>query len=415
MLKRLEEWYAVKEVIGISCTLGSDETLFNICRLRRQGDSIDIIEQKPDVDKGELLRYMEGKKSLPISLHIQGRGILIKELDATETLSVDQIRAVFPNYSEEAYVHSYLTGTERTWLALMRKELLEEMLESFWDSGLDVARVFIGPAVAANVLDQLNGYSGNYLFDGHYIQRDNETKQWQSYRYEMGLKATYAIKVQGADIPERAVMAYAAAFSLLMHNFVADLHIDVAIVNDRFDDLLQKLRFKTNGIVLLIVLFVLLIINTVMYMYYQDKYEALNYQTKENFSNASELEKLSTTVAENDALLLQLGWNGGLYKSWIINQLAKSLEGRKGIDWQKVEINPYTARRLGATMGEVDNRYKISVSGICLTLGELERWVRTLGHKPWVEQVEISRFVDQNKPNAVGKDFVVTIHYTYDF
>ncbi|TYR36352.1 hypothetical protein FXV77_10620 [Sphingobacterium phlebotomi] len=415
MLKRLEELYSIKEVIGISCTLDSEGPLFNICHLKRQGDSIDIVEQKSCADKAELFRYLEGKRSLPLSLHLQGRGVLVKQLKGVETVTLEHILSVFPNYSEETYVNSYIAGVEVGWLALMKKELLEEMLQSFWSKELDVVRVFIGPAVAANILDQLNGYSGNYLFDGHVIQRDNETGQWQSYRYEMGLKATYAIKVQGTDITERSVMAYAAAFAVLMHRLVPNLQIDMTTVTDRFDELLQKQRFKTNGIAILIVLFVLLMVNTMLYMYYQDKYEAMNYQTKENFSNANELEKLSAAVANNDVLLLQLGWNGGLQKSWIINQLAKSIEGRKGIDWQKVEINPYTTRRLGGTVREADNRYKISIAGICLTLGELERWVRTLGHRPWVEQVEISRFVDQNKPNATGKDFVVTIHYTYAF
>lgn len=415
MLKRPEEWCAVNEVIGISCTLDAEGSLFNLCHLKRQGASIDIVSQKSCADRIELFSYLEDKKSLPFSLHVQGRGVLIKQLKGVETVTLDHILSVFPNYSEETYVNSYIAGAEVGWLALMRKELLEEMLQSFWGSGLDVVRVFIGPAVVANVLDQLNGYSGNYLFDGHLIQRDNETGQWQSYRYEMDLKATYAIKVQGAGIAERSVMAYAAAFSLLMHRFVPDLHIGIMAVNDRFEDLLQKLRFRTNGIAILASFFVLLIINSILYVHYQDRYQKLDDRSRESFSNVSELERISGSITANDTLLCQLGWNGGAQKSWIINQLAKSLEGRTGIDWQGVEINPYVVRRFGGTVGEVDNRYKILITGVCLSLSELERWVRTLGHKPWVEQVEISRFVDQNKPNAMGKDFIVTIHYTHDF
>lgn len=415
MLKRLQEWYNVKEVIGISCTFGPDTLLFNLCHLKRQGDSIDIVHQKSYADQTELFSYLDGKTSLPIALHIEGRGILVKQLNEVEAITREHILAVFPNYSEETYVHSYMAGVESGWLALMRKELLEEILQPFRDRELNVVRVFIGPSVVENVLDQLNGYSGDYLFDGHHILRENSTKQWQSYRYEMGLKASYAIKIQGMDIAEQAVMPYATAFSVLLHRFLPELHVDIPAVRDRFDELLQKLRFTVNGIAILITFFILLLINTMMYRYYQDRYEALNYQTKENFSNVSELENLSAAAANNDALLLQLGWSGGLQKSWIINHLAKSLEERKGIDWQKVEINPYSTNRSGGVMTEADNRYQISITGICLTLGELERWVRALGRRPWIEQIAISRFVDQNRPNAVGKEFVVTIHYTYDF
>lgn len=415
MLKRLQEWYNVKEVIGISCTLNSEKPAFNLCHLKRQGDSIDIVHQKSYADQTELFSYLDGKTAWPIALHIQGRGVLVKQLNEVEAVTREHILAVFPNYSEETYGYSYMAGVESGWLALMRKELLEEILQSFKDRALDVVRVFIGPSLAENVLDQLNGYSGEYFFDGHHILRENSTKQWTTYRYEPGTKARYAIKIQGMDIAENAVMAYAAAFSVLLHRLVPERHVDIPSVRDRFDELLQKLRLTVNGIAILITFFILLLINTMLYMYYQDRYEALNYQTKENFSNVSEVENLSAAAANNDALLLQLGWGGGLQKSWIINQLAKSLEERKGIDWQKVEINPYSTNRSGSVMTEADNRYQISITGICLTLGELERWVRALGHRPWVEQIAISRFVDQNRPNAVGKEFVVTIHYTYDF
>lgn len=415
MLKRLQEWYNVKEVIGISYTFGPDTLLFNLCHLKRQGDSIDIVHQKSYADQTELFSYLDGKTSLPIALHIQGRGILVKQLNEVEAITREHILAVFPNYSEETYVHSYMAGVESGWLALMRKELLEEILQPFRDRELNVVRVFIGPSVVENVLDQLNGYSGDYLFDGHHILRENSTKQWQSYRYEMGLKASYAIKIQGMDIAEQAVMPYATAFSVLLHRFLPELHVDIPAVRDRFDELLQKLRFKTNGVLILVIFFVLLLINSILYVHYQGRYDELEYRSRENFANVSELERLSTSVSLNDTLLRQLGWNGGVQKSWIINQLGKSLEERKGVNWLEVAINPHAVSRFGGMVSENDNRYKISITGICHTLGELERWVRTLGQMPWVEQVEISRFVDQNKPNAVGKDFIVTLLYTYDF
>lgn len=415
MLKRLQEWYNVNGVIGISCTLDAGKPTFNLCHLKRQADSVDISFQKFYADQTELFTYLDGKNSLPISLHIQGRGILVKQLHGVDDVTLEHILAVFPNYSEETYVYSYMAGTDGGWLVLMRKELLEEIIQSFRNKGMDVVRVFIGPSVVENILGQLNGYSGDYLFDGHHIRRDNDTQQWQSYRYEIGLKASYAIKIQGMDIAERSVMPYAAAFSILLHRFVPSLHVDIPEINDRFDELLQKLRFKANGVLILAVFFMLLMINGILYVHYQGRYDELAYRSRENFSNADELERLSTSVSLNDTLLRQLGWNGGVQKSWIINQLAKSLEGRQGIHWEQVAINPHTINRSGGVVSESDNRYKISIMGICQTLGDLERWVRMLGQMPWVEQVEISRFVDQNKPNTVGKDFMVTLLYTYDF
>ncbi|NQD71524.1 hypothetical protein HP439_12395 [Sphingobacterium shayense] len=415
MWDKVEQWYSVKEAIGISCLIGSQDTVFNLCRVKRDRDGIDILDNKSFSNRDELARYLKEYKHLPVAFQVQGRGILIKSIPRLEEVSKDDIVPVFPNYNEEEYVFSYFAGLQSAWLALARVELVKDLFSFFQQTGIQVVRLFVGPFVVDNVLDQLNGYSGHFSFDGHQISRHVEQKVWESYTYDPALKSRFSVKLQGADIAEQYVMAYAAGFSLLLHHFVQDLHVSYPQADDYFDEHLQKERFKINGMVLLIVFFVLLLVNTVLYTHYQSKYEMIDYQSKEHFSNTSELGKLSESVSRNDSLLVALGWNGGIEKSWLINQLTLSLKETSGMEWQEVEINPVVARRFGGTQGEIDNRFKIVVTGSCQRLNELETWVRTLGQLPWLNQVEISKFVDQKKHGSILKDFVVSMHYSYDF
>lgn len=414
MWQKLEEWYAIKEAVGLSCFLGLQGAVYNLCRVRRDTDVVDILDRRTVSSKDDLMRCLRDWRELPIAVQMQGRGILLKEMPATEAVENEQILPVFPNYREDEYVFSYHGGLQNGWLALARTELLDRILTDLRREHMEVVRVFLGPFVADNVLDQLNGYSGHYAFDGHQITRDMEQKKWRSYSYLPAEKARFAVKVGGMDIAENYVIAYAAAFSVLMHRYVADVHVPYEPVDERLDEFRQKIRFKVNGLILLGGLFVLLLLNTVLFTYYKGKYEAIDYQAKENLSDVNETGRLVATVGGNDSLLVALGWNGGLRKSWLLNQLALSLAGKEGVDWHDVQISPVAVRRFGEK-AETDSRYRIQVSGSCRTLNDLESWVRTLNHLNWIKQVEISRFVDQNKPNSTRKDFVVSMEYTYDF
>lgn len=415
MRQKIEQWYAFDEVIGLSCTLQAQTMVYNVCRIKRVKDAVELLDRKVCADWEELLLYLKAYRSVPIALQLQGKGILIKEMPLTPELAKEQIQAVFPNYNPADYAHSYFPGMQKAWLSLTRLDRVEGLLGNLREEGLQVLRLFIGPFVLENILDQLNGYSGHFSFDGHQITRNMELQRWEDYRYAVEEKARFSTKIQGADIAENYLMAYAAAFSLLMDGFVEALHSEHAALDTQFDDFKQRIRFKKNGLLLLGGFFILLLINTLLYTAYQGKYEAIDYQTKENFSNASEQLQLADKVRQNDSLLLALGWNGGLQKAWLLNQLAASLQGHLGIAWQSLSINPEEARRMGMVMAPQDNRFRIQLLGSCRTLNELEAWLRELRHRQWLEQVEISKFLDQNKPNSSQKDFVLNMRYTYDF
>ncbi|WP_437921176.1 hypothetical protein [Sphingobacterium sp. LRF_L2] len=415
MWNKVEELYGIREAIGLSCVIGVHGASYAACRLKREKDDIDILERKTFDAKEGLIRYLKTNKQLPVALHLQGRGILLKEMPVLEQIRQEDILPVFPNYREGEYVFSYFAGRQKGWLALVRGTMLSELLSFFWEEDLALVQLYIGPFVADNILDQLNSYNEHFSFDGHHIVRSVEEKIWESYRYSAEERAAFTLKVQDTAIAEDYVQAYAAAFSLLMHRFLTRLDVDYPLVNDRLEEFRQQRKFKVNGLGLLLFFFVLLLINTVVYTHYSSAYEAMDSQHKENFSNANELEKLSEKAETNDSLLVALGWNGGLHKSWILNQLAGSLQGHQGVAWQSLSINPIASRRTGTTMGETDNRYKIQLTGTCETLNQLEGWTRNLSHQVWLSSVEISKFLDQNKPNSTLKDFVVTIVYKYDF
>lgn len=409
-------WYndlcAINEVVGVSCAITDNGNKFNICHIRLRKDEVEILKSQCFENVESLVTYLKKNEKKPLSFHLEGRGVLVKEIPKVEILERKDILSVFPSYDPSIYLYSYFKGHEKAWLALVKRITVEELLEVFWTEDWYIARVYLGPFVVDNILEQLNSYSGHFLFDGHYITRDMAHSSWTSYQYEKSLKSKFSIKAQGMDLAENHVLAYATAFSFLMHRFVTPLHIQLRGVENVFNELLDKGRFRVNSWIILIGFFILLLINALLFLRYSDRLSIMDFRAGEIFADVAALDKHYENIQRNDSLLIDLGWSGGIAKSWIINQIVVSLQRLdKGIKLQEVVINPVAS--LGAKE-IVDNRFRIEVKGTCRALEGLENWVRALMQMAWVETVEISRFMNQTKPNSRDIDFVLIIAYGDD-
>ncbi|WP_430720847.1 hypothetical protein [Sphingobacterium daejeonense] len=66
---------------------------------------------------------------------------------------------------------------------------------------------------------------------------------------------------------------------------------------------------------------------------------------------------------------------------------------------------------ISSKQNEKINPYLIKISGSSLSLNQLENWTRVLLNLPWVDQVEINRFVSRNDPRSNLMDFVLNMEY----
>jgi len=413
MLTSLKEIYDIKESIGISCELGQgDDVLFRICHLKREKDNINILQSHYFESWDRLDEFLSIHKNIPISLHLQGKGVLVKQSPLTDEIDENSVKIIFPNYNEQDYLFCSFSGLSQVWVSLIKTDLYHKITSTFLLSGYQLLQVYLGPFVVDNVLNQLNGYSGHFQFGGHQITRDVDEKEWISYIFSQNLKTKFAVRLQGNQIEEEFVLPYAAGFSLLMHRFLPERNIQDQAIYDLLVEYRQKIKFRANGFLILGTFFLLLLINTSLYTLYHEKYDEVDFQTNEKISNVNEKDKMLNIINRNDSLLLNLGWNGGIKKSWIINQLAYSLENKDGIYLQQVIINPINTRKIGSLKNERENPHKLLITGSCFTLNQLESWIKTLRDYPWLKQIEISKFMDQNKPNSNQKDFVLAIEYT---
>ncbi|SUJ02311.1 Uncharacterised protein [Sphingobacterium spiritivorum] len=180
----IRQFYQIQSCYGITYAREGDQVRLEYCRLKLEKDSLHIAETGMATSWQELSKKLEPK--VPIALQVGGKQVLVKEVNYISEIGTAEILEIFPNFSEESFYFSVHKGQHMSWVALVRRNVVDQLIEEITASGNTVVQLYIGPFVYNAVLSQINKYNGHYIVDGHTIQIDKETKEWLSYSYSRG-------------------------------------------------------------------------------------------------------------------------------------------------------------------------------------------------------------------------------------
>lgn len=405
MLARIKEKYRLNDCIGISLRQEGDNLSFRCCKVRLDKEQLEIDETWELSDWGMLAN---GKhKSIPVALHLEARQILIKESSAIG-LDEDQLKSVFPSYDASRFYTVQMAGQAMSWIAFVRKDYITEILNRFATTGYQVIRVFIGPFLLDNILGQVNSYNGVYSFDRHAIRLHEESKKWNQYRSGDEFESLFALKIGDHPIKQQYVLPYAAAFSTLMADYLNDYSIQAPAIEEQRQIWIEKQKFKVNLVGFTGLLFLLLLINTFLFSHYYQENQALEGKVSTQQSTVKDLGKLESWIKENENLLTELGWNGGVSKAWLLDQIGYTIRNYAQITLSQIQINPQT-KGVGNTV--VQHADQLIVKGNSPTLEMLNLWLRELKNNPWIAKVSIEEYGNKQQDDTLD---AFTIKITYN-
>lgn len=410
LLRRL---YRLESVIGVSYAPGTTGVpLFTTARVRLKGHELDIVETMSFFDRESFGQYMADYSQAPVSLHIQGSGILVKSVGRQEkqAWSNDLLLEVFPSYTPERFVYTVLEGADAWWIAIAKQDKISESLDVLQALKLPVVQMHIGPAILATILPQLNRYEGPYTFGQHCITVD-DTGRWTDYRFGAEYLSRFTPKVGGASIDQYQVLAYAAAFQLLMADHVEHHALPVDAAEKNYQEALHKVRFRTNALVILGATFILLLVSTILFAHYSAENERLQALHLQSSASVQDERALSATLQSQEATLQAMGWNGGFGKAWLMDRIGVTLDDHGAVSLLTLEINPAVERRRNPTDVVIVQTDRIRLTGKSPSLEGLNSWVRTLQRESWVQQVRIARFTTSPEYNDPLKVFTVDITF----
>jgi len=342
----------------------------------------------------------------PIALTLTGKGVLIKKTAKLESVTEQSLRQLFPGFKlAEFYVQHFSSG-DHSFIALIRQEIADPILKAIRKHGGKILVFSLGPFAAAQVMPLLNHYGTHLDFDGHQVILD-EQKNWLDYSYTTGAGTAFQLKLGIEPIPQQYLLAYASAFQLILNERLDLVGVGDQQMEEELAELLSKLKFKKNSALSLYSLFALLLVNFLLFSYYNAANQKLAGKAGRQNTQTFDRKKLETAVIEKEKQVNLLGWNHGQHYSFLCDQIGQTVPAA-------ITLNELHINRLAATPITSDKEVQvetgtIKILGQSASIYAINEWIYALKQKPWVKTVQLQKYtVDQQQDLPV---FTIRLNY----
>ncbi|NQX41320.1 Fimbrial assembly protein (PilN) [Pedobacter steynii] len=354
------------------------------------------IESKKEYS-GSLEEVLKNDFSGPLALTITGKGLLVKKTARLEQVTEQGLQHLFPQMKlSEFYVQHFPTGT-CSFIAVIRKEIVNAMISAFKLKSVDIVLLSLGPFVVDQVVPQINSYGAQLKFDGHHITFDGD-KNWQEYSFSAGEHAAFPLKIDIESIPEKYLLAYASAFQFTLHEQLNLIEVLSAEIKQNLVDYAAKLKFKKHGMLILLFFFVLLMLNFLVFNYYNSDNQELMSKAGQKSYVFENRQKMEEDVKVKEGMVQKLGWNKGYSYAYLCDQLGQTLP--KEIKLEEMQINSLYGTGSGLLKAPQLDNGSMRIKGQTSSVYAVNDWIYTLKEKQWVKEVKLEKYMADDQKGA---------------
>jgi Tfp pilus assembly protein PilN len=387
----------IDQCTAVSITRSADDgLLINVCTVQRRNDKLDIDQSAPVCSSlAELFKSLPAKSV--ISLNLNGKGILHKQQRLDETIGQGGFEKILPGANEsDFYIQRFISG-ESSFTSVVRKADADKWISDFKNAGFTVIMLSLGPFPVQLILKQLNIYGNELVFYGHDIKY-NEDGLWTAYTYHEQAVATYPLKADLEPILERLVLPYAVAFQAVLSDKLTPVTADVPELRLQFTKLIKTRKIKVISFCIIAVFFILLAVNMVVFSTLYTENGQLAAQLGRYSRDNEGVKKLEETVQQNEALLKELGWDGGINKSAMIDQIAGLLPW--GLTWKEVAVNPVDLQQSREQKSVRFTERRISITGNAAAVTDVNEWIARMRSLKSVKNARLESYTFNNELNT---------------
>jgi Tfp pilus assembly protein PilN len=313
---------------------------------------------------------------------------------------------VVPNGKiDDFYVQHFVSG-ESSFVSLIRRNEADRWLAQLRASGLKPLMLSLGPFPVYTILPQLNIYEGDFIIDGHEIERDPQAN-WINYRYETGAMSAFTVKLADEKTDEKLVIPYAAAFQLVMSGQMETVHAQTGLLDTDLQQTLSGIKLKVQAAIILVVFFVLLLANYGMFSWLSSANTKLSDQAVLYSENANSVNEMAEQVKEKEERVSAFGWESGVSKSALIDQVASLLPPE--ITLTDISVDPVDQATSRAQRSPMFFKRKLQITGTSQQIIPVNEWIARIKTKRWVKNVQMDSYTFDSELNT-GK-FLITISY----
>lgn len=402
----LEKYYSINQAAGVSIQLQQDgSTIIHACSITVDGKQLSFKKKVPDLSSPETLTKHFPEKTF-IAINLSGKGILQKQLPKTEEINQQNFSQVLPNAKpEDFYIQNFISG-EYSFVSVIRKSEADKYISRLTGFGFVPLILSLGPFPVQHIAEQLNVNSSDIVFDGYTIQR-NEKGDWLSVRYDQESISPYPLKIESEPLDEMLVIPYAAAFQLLLSGKLSMINAEVPDLAIVLQKVQTNKKFKVQGFLILTAVFVLLLVNFMLFSWLNSTNSRLTEQVSMTTQNSGDIQKTDQQVAQKDSLTKLLGWEGNIYKSVLIDQVASLLP--EDITWNSVSVDPIDFTSSRNQKNIMFSTKKIRITGQSEKIIPVNEWIARIKTMPWVKNVQLDSYTFNSEINT--GQFTILIDY----
>lgn len=399
----LSKLYRLKTVAGVTVNLQqANEVTFSLCILELSGEKLQIKESFITTDFNQIKDKISD--DVPLALNFTGRNVIVKRIASSEKGQQALLKLAMPNAnSDDFYLQNFSSG-EQTYLSIIRQAEADRWIDAFENIGLKPLQICLGAFPVNHLLSQLNIYNGVLSVCGNVIEISND--HWTNYKYDRAVTNQFPLKLNKEQIDESILLCYAAAFQLILSNEIDLVIAEGPGLSKAYDNYTFLRKFKINAAIVLCCLFVLLLLNFLLFSYYTSENEKLAARVGQTAHDITKANDLTDSLTKEKAALDSLGWEGKINKSILIDQIAQLLPSE--VTWERAEIDPVLKTGQSQNITRFSNR-TIKVTGNSNKIIPVNEWIERVKSKTWVKKVTLQDYSFNNDTNT--GQFVVYINY----
>jgi len=401
-----EKYYRINQAGGLSIFIGpGDSYVFNACLLKLEGKLLTIESKITDIYGLTAVEKHFSSKSA-IAVNFNGKGILHKQVERMDNIDRNNFSKVLPNGNINDFYIQNLVSNDYSFVSLIRKNEADKWIAEINKLGFDVMMVSLGPFPVKNVISQVNIYGDEIVFNGHIIHRD-ENAEWINYNFDTTALAGYPLKIESEPINEKLLIPYAAAFQLILSSKINAITADVELLANNLKSKIENNRLKVNSFAILCCFLLFLLVNFGVLTHLNSLNTQLASQLTSSSQNEDEIDQLNNKVKSGQKLLDDLGWDGGINKTALLDQAAALLPQQ--ITLHEISINPVdqAANRVRKTI--TFSKRIMRITGESQNILPVNEWIARLKTKKWLRNIQLESYKYQQEKNT--GEFIILINY----
>jgi hypothetical protein len=306
--------------------------------------SVSFSSASLSVQKGQLIKEnithsctsiadLKLNKKNPIALVFSGKGILIRKVQGL--VNDNSLAIAFPQINPAEFYAQTTKCKESTAIAIIRKEVADNIIKEFQENGFQIVEISLGFQAIETILPFFSNMSP--LIAGPYQLNIKESAILEfETRKESGEPIEYVLSSQ--YVQSTHLLCYAAAAKLIASsiNDLPDLSHETVLQNR--ERLIFKRYFDTSAVALTAFIFLLLLVNFLLYSHYFTKNNQLEMAQSVSKNTSVKSDSLIKYITRQESFITESGWAKQQKTSYFADRFAGLLPSET---WLKsMEFNP---------------------------------------------------------------------------